>query len=154
MGAVAVGVEADLATGGADVTQPYVSWYGKGRLQTWRTPPDFFAKQHARFSFTLDGAATEENKLLPLASTISAPISWAGHRVFCNPPWSDIASFVSLAPCADLAVLLVPARSNARWFHAALRTGAKPEFFEGRLKFVGPKSGTCPVDCCLLVWGA
>src|SRR5688572_15230907 len=42
------------------VSAPYVAWYGKDRVQTWRTPPEFFAKLHSRFSFTLDGAATEE----------------------------------------------------------------------------------------------
>lgn len=74
-----------------------------------------------------------------------------GERVFCNPPWSMIKPFVDLAPFADLAVLLVPARCNARWFHRALSYGAAVEFFLGRPRF-GDGRGSSPVDCLLLVF--
>lgn len=129
----------------------YVQWYGKSRRQNWRTPAAFFEKLHAEFNFTLDGASEPGNGLLPLSSTAAAPVSWRGHRVFCNPPWSNIAPFLESAAVADLAVLLVPARANAKWFHRALALGARPRFFLGRIKFTGAKHN-CPVDCCLLVF--
>lgn len=134
----------------------YTTWYGSERLQTWQTPPDFFDALHAEFSFDLDGAASEDNRLLPEASTIEAPVSWEGRRVFCNPPWSDIRPFVEAAAHAEVAVLLVPARPNAAWFHRALELGAEVRFFKGRVRFwrdgrPGP-SGS-PVDCLLLVFG-
>ena len=129
----------------------YVDWYGKERNQRYRTPPEIFARWHAEFRFTLDGASEPENALLPLASTAEHPFSWIGHRVFCNPPWSNIRPFVEQAAEADLAVLLVPARTNAKWFHRALELGAWPRFFLGRIKFVGAKHN-CPVDCMLLVF--
>ena len=136
------------------MSEQYVGWYGKGRHQDWRTPPELFAKFHAKYHFSLDGAADKDNALLPVASTIEQPLSWEGHRVFCNPPWSDIRSFVELAPSADFAVLLVPARTNAKWFHRALELGATPAFFLGRPKFVGrPSVANSPVDCLLLVFG-
>ena|SRR5205809_4839302 len=127
----------------------YINWYGKGRVQTWTTPRDFFDKLHAKYQFTLDGAADEHNALLPRASTAFHPLPWNGERVFCNPPWSDIQSFVNLAPYADLAVLLVPARTNSKWFWNALNTGARVRFFLGRLKF-GTAKYCSPVDCLLL----
>jgi len=133
----------------------YVEWYGKSRHQNWRTPRSLFAELHAEFRFTLDGASEPGNGLLPLASTAQDPVAWDGHRVFCNPPWSNIAAFVELAPKAELAVFLVPARTNVRWFHRALALGAVPRFFVGRPKFEMPTGGTShnsPVDCCLLVW--
>lgn len=68
--------------------RPYVSWYEGARTQTWQTPPEIFDRLHDEFAFTLDGAATSDNALLPEASTADAPRSWAGERVFCNPPWS------------------------------------------------------------------
>ena len=129
----------------------YVDWYQKGRTQSYRTPPEFFAPLHAEFDFSLDGASGEGNALLPIASTADAPVSWVGHRVFCNPPWSNIRPFVEQAAEADLAVLLVPARTNAKWFHRALELGAWPRFFLGRIKFVGAKYN-CPVDTMLLVF--
>lgn len=129
----------------------YVRWYGKSRRQNWRTPTVFFERLHAEFNFTLDGASEPGNGLLPLHSTAESPIDWRGHRVFCNPPWSNIAPFLEYADDADLAVLLVPARTNAKWFHRALEIGAEPRFFIGRIKFVGAAHSS-PVDCCLLVF--
>ena len=135
---------------------PYTAWYGRGRHQDWCTPRDLFDPLHARYGFDLDGAADEGNGLLPERSTIERPIPWTGRRVFCNPPWSDIASFVELAPHAELAVLLVPARVNARWYHRALELGARVEFFLGRPRFErrGERGmSNSPVDCLLLVFG-
>jgi hypothetical protein len=106
----------------------------------------------ADYGFTLDGASDDGNALLPRSNT-SADIlvSWVGERVFCNPPWSRIAEFVELAAFADLAVLLVPARVNARWFHRALELGAEVRFFQGRPRF-GDGKGSSPFDCLLLVF--
>jgi len=103
------------------------------------------------YHFTLDGAASAENALLARFSSEGEFWPWAGERVFCNPPWSNIAPFVEHAATARLAVLLVPARTNAKWFHRALELGAKPRFFVGKPRFRGAKWNS-PVDCLLLVW--
>lgn len=135
----------------------YVSWYGKERRQNWQTAPNFFAALHNEYQFTLDGASEPGNGLLPKSSTAENPVTWNGERVFCNPPWSNIAPFVELAQHAMMAVFLVPARTNVRWFHRALALGAKPRFFLGRPRFVGgpkdQKGHDSPVDCLLLVFG-
>lgn len=140
----------------ADGQARYVEWYGKGRHQNWRTPRSMFDALHAEFAFTLDGASEPGNGLLPLASTADDPIDWAGHRVFCKPPWSNIRPFVEQAALADLAVLLVPARTNVAWFHRAIELGGKPRFFQGRPKFELPThegaGHNSPVDCLLLVF--
>lgn len=133
-------------------TERYVDWYGKARRQNWRTPAAFFTALHEEYRFTLDGAADDDNALLSVASTPDHPINWEGHRVFCNPPWSNIPPFVEQAANADLAVLLVPARTNARWFHRALALGAAPRFFLGKPKFEGAPFNS-PVDCLLLIFG-
>ncbi len=128
----------------------YVDHYQGERKQDRRTPRAFFEKLNGRFGFTLDGAATAENALLPRFSTEQAPVSWEGERVFCNPPWSDVRPFVELAPTAKVACLLVPARTNCKWFHRALELGGKPEFFLGKLNFSAKWNS--PIDCVLLVW--
>ncbi len=133
------------------MTSTYVGWYAGARLQTWTTPASLFLPLHAEYGFTLDGAADKSNGLLPRGSTADEPLPWKGERVFCNPPWSDIRPFVELAADADLAVLLVPARTNARWFHRALELGAVPRFFLGKPRF-GDAKHTSPVDCVLLVF--
>lgn len=133
----------------------YIEWYGNKRRQNWRTPRTIFDPLHAEFSFTLDGASEPGNGLLPKASTADSPLPWHGERVFCNPPWSDIAPFVEMAAAAQTAVLLVPARTNVAWFHRALALGAQPRFFKGRPKFELDHDGpghNSPVDCMFLVF--
>ena len=130
----------------------YVNHYNGKRRQDRPTPRDFFEKLHERFHFTLDGAATANNALLPNWRSQDNDLStWANERVFCNPPWSNIRPFVDLAITAEFACLLVPARTNCKWFHRALELGAKPEFWLGKLKFDGPWNS--PVDCLLLLFG-
>jgi hypothetical protein len=131
----------------------YVDWYGGERRQSWATPRTVFEPLHAEFGFTLDGASEPGNGLVPRASTADAPLPWKGERVFCNPPWSNIRPFLEHAPDAELAVFLVPARTNARWFHRALELGGVPRFFKPKPKFVGAKH-VSPVDCVLIVFGS
>lgn len=140
------------------MSETYVEWYGKGRAQNWRTPQAMFDGLNDEYEFTMDGASEAGNGLIARASTVENPLSWEGERVFCNPPWSDIRPFVEMAARADLAVLLVPARTNSRWFHHALDLGAVVRFFPGRVKFVRPDGSegpghNSPVDCVLLVFG-
>ena len=142
----------------AVLSDPYVAWYGGVRKQNWTTPREIFDPLHGEYGFTMDGASEPGNGLLPRASTVDAPMPWKGERVFCNPPWSNIRAFVELAATADLAVLLVPARTNVKWFHRALELGASVRFFAGRPKFGnapnGNKGHNSPVDCLLLVFGS
>jgi hypothetical protein len=129
----------------------YVKHYEGERKQDRPTPREFFEKLHARFRFTVDGAANPDGSNSMLPRWFAAYQSWEGERVFCNPPWSDIAPFVLLASTAEFACLLVPARTNCRWFHKALELGAKPDFFLGKPNFGGPWNS--PVDCVLLLFG-
>jgi hypothetical protein len=134
----------------------YVDHYAGERKQNWQTPQAMFKALHAEYGFTMDGASDAHNALLPKAiSSKDILVSWAGERVFCNPPWNRIPEFVELAAFADLAVLLVPARVNTKWFHRALELGAAPRFFLGRPSFEGitpAKGHNSPVDCLLLVF--
>lgn len=130
----------------------YTDWYAGPRKQDLTTPAALFADLHNEYGFTLDGAASQDNALLPRFSSIDVPLPWVGERVFCNPPWSDIRPFVELASTAAMAVLLVPARTNAKWFHRALELGAKVRCFLGRPKF-GNSKWNSPVDCVLLEFG-
>jgi phage N-6-adenine-methyltransferase len=132
----------------------FVTHYTGARRQDWTTPRAMFDTLNDEYGFTLDGASGDGNALLPNAKTAADVfVSWEGERVFCNPPWSRIAEFVELAAFADLAVLLVPARVNTRWFHRALELGAQVRFFQGRPRF-GDGKGSCPFDCLLLVFGS
>ncbi|HCO9299000.1 TPA: DNA methylase [Escherichia coli] len=81
-----------------------------GGSDDWRTPYRLFRNLHREFGFSIDGAATKHDTLLPRFTDDIHNQSWDGERVFCNPPYSDIPSFLIKASEADLAVFLIPYR--------------------------------------------
>lgn len=111
----------------------------------WETPWHFFTKLDAEFHFTLDPCCSiqtakckyffteKENGLLQ---------SWKGHRVFCNPPYGRVIGYwvkkcfdESQAPHTKV-VMLIPARTDTRWFHHYIYHKTQEiRFLKGRLRF-------------------
>ncbi|MDE1520201.1 DNA N-6-adenine-methyltransferase [Escherichia coli] len=87
-----------------------------GGSDCWRTPPLLFRNLHREFNFSLDGAATEHDTLLPRFTDDIHNQSWDGERVFCNPPYSDTKTFLVKASEADLAVFLIPYRPHTTYW--------------------------------------
>nr|WP_000021498.1 MULTISPECIES: DNA N-6-adenine-methyltransferase [Shigella] len=87
-----------------------------GGSDYWRTPFLLFKNLHREFGFTLDGAATKHDTLLPRFTDDIHNQSWDGERVFCNPPYSDTKTFLSKASEADLAVFLIPYRPHTTYW--------------------------------------
>ncbi|EFK6623497.1 DNA methylase [Escherichia coli] len=81
-----------------------------GGSDYWRTPFLIFRNLHREFGFSMDGAATKHDTLLPRFTDDIHNQSWDGERVFCNPPYSDTKTFLVKASEADLAVFLIPYR--------------------------------------------
>lgn len=117
-------------------------------------PPDVFSGWQSRFGFTVDAAANAKNAKLPRfwsKETDGLAQSWKDERVYCNPPFSNIAPWVAKAREfeADIAVLLVPAnRTEQRWWQKhveSLREKQPPdpclrvEFLPGRLRFINAR---------------
>ena len=70
-----------------------------------------------------------------------------GHNVFCNPPYGkEIGKWVkkaykeSLKP-NTLVVMLIPARTDALYFHNYIYHKAEIRFVRGRLHFNESKQG-------------
>lgn len=136
------------------------------------TEPEFFARLNARFRFTLDVAAAAANAKLPRYFDRSADglaQSWAGERVWCNPPYSDLRPWVekAWAEPAALVVMLVPAnRTEQPWWQELIEPfrdrsigpELRVEFLPGRLRFIDPGASAVrpndrpPFGCCLLIW--
>lgn len=81
-------------------------------------------------------------------------VSWAGERVFCNPPYGpQIEDWLRWAHEAEVAVYLLPARTDTRWFHDhVLPKASEVRFLRGRLKFGGAKNGA-PFPSMLAIFG-
>lgn len=110
----------------------------------WETPQGFFDKLNEEFHFTLDPCADERNHKCGKYYTEEMDglkQSWKGERVFCNPPYSKVKDWVKKCHQESknqaLAVMLVPARTDTKWFHEYIYQQANVEvrFIKGRLKF-------------------
>lgn len=81
----------------------------------------------------------------PLGATDGLEREWTGN-VFCNPPYSNIATFIDKgwrelrAGSCKVVVYLVPARTDTTWFHDYCMKGAEIRFLRGRLRFNGAKN--------------
>lgn len=113
----------------------------------WETPQDFFDMLNDEFHFNIDPCASSSNHKCDLYYTVNddgLKKSWGGYRVFCNPPYSQIAKWVEKAYVEamkpnTIVVLLIPARTDTKWFHNFLYGHAELRFIKGRLKFGSAK---------------
>lgn len=67
-------------------------------------------------------------------------------HVFLNPPYSDIKIWIDWAienhnRYAKHTVILIPSRTDTKYFHKLLNYGCELEFIKGRLKFGDSKQG-------------
>lgn len=139
------------------------------------TDPVFVSGLEKRFGepFTLDVAAAPHNTKCARFYTRQDDglvQSWAGERVWCNPPYSNLADWLVKAwaehPTSRGIVMLLPAnRVEQKWWQEHVepfrdRKGSplRVEFLPGRMRFsrpsavVGPKGDRPPFGCCLLIW--
>ena len=117
------------------------------KTDLWETPQDLFDKLNNEFHFTLDVCATPENAKCDSFYTkeqdgLSQP--WKG-VVWCNPPYGkQIGSWVRrgffASQSGNTVVMLLPARTDTRWFHEYIYGKAEIRFIRGRLKFGGSKN--------------
>ena len=117
--------------------------------EKWATPQDFFDKLNDEFHFTLDAAASPDNAKCPVYFTEEQDglaQSWGGHTVWCNPPYCrKTGAWVKKAyeehRCTGCTiVMLLPSRTDVRWFHDYILGKAEIRFIKGRLKFGGSKN--------------
>ena len=110
----------------------------------WATPIKFYQELNNEFQFTLDPCATIENHKCDMfytKETNGLEHSWRGYRVFCNPPYGkEISKWVEKAYRENLLnktfiVMLLPARTDTRWFHDFIYKKHEIRFIKGRLKF-------------------
>lgn len=135
-------------------------------------PPPVFSRLHERFRFTVDVAAAAHNTKLPRYYTrenSGLEAGWARERVYCNPPFSNIAPWVRKAwseSSCPLVVMLLPAnRTEQVWWQKWIETRRdqpgsplRVEFMAQRQRFLFPgqteilPDNRPPFGCCLCIW--
>lgn len=126
-----------------DMTVHYSS-----KKMDWETPQDFFDRMDGEFHFTLDAAAGHENKKCEKYFTKEdngLEKDWQGQIVWVNPPygreltkWVEKCYEESRKP-GTTVVMLIPSRTDTKYFHNFIYGKAEIRFIKGRLKFVGAK---------------
>jgi len=137
------------------------------------THPENFDTFSAKYGpFTLDVAAAPHNAKCERFFTREdngLEQSWAGERVWCNPPYSNLGGWVGKAwaewQSATSITMLLPAnRTEQKWWQEMVepfRDGMGPlsvRFLPGRMRFIrpaaviGPKGDRPPFGCAILDW--
>ena len=125
----------------------------------WSTPDKLFQELDQEFHFTLDPCCTPENAKCNTyftRETDGLSHSWEGHIVFCNPPYSNIKEWVRKCyregqQPGTIVVMLIPSRTDTRYFHDYIIHRSEIRFVKGRLKF-GDGKNSAPFPSMVVVF--
>jgi phage N-6-adenine-methyltransferase len=114
------------------------------KTDLWSTPSDLFERLDATYHFQIDVCAIPENAKCEMFYTPDLDglqQDWTG-VCWCNPPYGRrIGKWVKKAYESSLhgavVCMLLPARTDTKWFHDYCIPYGKIEFLRGRLKFGG-----------------
>ena len=132
------------------------SWLFTSNTDLWATPQWLFDQLNEEFWFTLDPCATRENHKCARYYTKEDNWllqSWDYSVVFCNPPygreiWKWVEKWYSAKN--SIVVMLLPARTDTKWFHDYLYNKCEIRFIKWRLKFWNSKnSAPFPSMICI-----
>lgn len=121
----------------------------------WETPQDLFDELNKEFYFTLDVCANEQNHKCARyydKNDDGLKQQWSG-VVWCNPPYGrDVGKWVEKCANYDgVAVMLLPSRTDTKWFHEYIYKKAELRFIKGRLRF-GRAKNPAPFPSMVVVF--
>ena len=147
------GVQVECVGNGYDLLEGTISMtmtvHYSSLSNEWSTPAELFARLDAEFGFTLDPCATPQNakcKKFFTQADDGLRQSWAGERVFMNPPYGrQIGAWVRKAfeesQRGALVVCLIPARTDTSYWHEYCMNASEIRLLRGRVKFGGQAWG-------------
>jgi len=116
----------------------------------WATPQDFFDKLNWRFGpFDLDPCASTHNTKCANFFTEAEDglgKSWEGFTSFVNPPYGRgidkwiAKGYNEAMNTGTKVVMLIPARTDTRYWHDYVMKASEIHFVKGRLKFGDSKN--------------
>lgn len=112
----------------------------------WATPKDVYDALDAEFHFNDDPC--------PIGGGGGLEREW-GQRTFVNPPYSEIKEWVRYAyeqaQMGKTVVMLIPSRTDTRYWHNYVMKAKEIRFIKGRLKFGGSKN-SAPFPSAIVVF--
>jgi|TARA_R110000824_G_scaffold160957_1_gene335948 site-specific DNA-methyltransferase (adenine-specific) len=127
----------------------------------WATPQSFFDKLNWRFGpFDLDPCASPSNTKCANFFTKTEDglaKNWEGFKCFVNPPygrgidkWIKKAYEESRKP-DTMVVILIPARTDTKYWHDYVMKADEVYFVKGRLKF-GDSENSAPFPSAVVIF--
>ena len=116
----------------------------------WSTPTDLYKALDKEFHFDFDPCPISKNDISGLLK------EWNGTRIFCNPPYGrNLGKWIDKAynesQQGKLVVLLIPSRTDTKWWHEYVMKASEIRFCRGRLKFGGSETGA-PFPSAIVVF--
>ena len=132
--------------------------------QDGKTPKDLYEKLDQEFNFDFDPCPLNthvklENTLFPEENVTEVynglTVEW-GKSNFVNPPYSDIKEWIEKSYLeytkGKIIVLLVPSRTDTKWFHKyVLPYASEIRFCKGRLRF-GDAKNSAPFPSMIIIF--
>lgn len=122
----------------------------------WETPQWLFDEYDKIYHFEFDVCALPENaKCKQYFSPAQDGLKqdWTG-VCWCNPPYGrQIGKWVEKAATSNATVvMLLPARTDTKWFHDFVLPFGNIRFIRGRLKF-GKAQNSAPFPSMVVIFG-
>lgn len=133
------------------------------KTDMWGTPQTLFDELNSEFHFSLDVCAIPENAKCekyysPEVDGLRQSWIVSNGAVWCNPPYGrEIGKWVQkaseTATCGQTIVMLLPARTDTKWFHEYIykKDFVEIRFLRGRLKF-GNSENSAPFPSMVVVF--
>ncbi len=127
----------------------------------FETPLDFYHKLDRKYHFTLDPCATKQNAKCSKFYTIQddgLKQDWQGEVVFVNPPYSKNKDWIK--KCYEegqkldtTVVVLIPSRTDTKYWHDYIMKAQEIHFVKGRLKF-GNEKNCAPFPSAVVIFSS
>jgi site-specific DNA-methyltransferase (adenine-specific) len=121
----------------------------KSTHDNWSTPIDVLEELDQELKFNFDPCPLNEN---PSFDGLS--LEW-GTSTFVNPPYSKIKDWCKKAyeeaQKGKTIVMLIPSRTDTKYWHDYIMKAKEIRFIKGRLKFGGSKN-SAPFPSCVVVF--
>lgn len=128
----------------------------------WETPDEIFNKLDEEFNFTLDPCRTDITAKCAkfyTKETDGLIQDWSEETVFVNPPYGrEIKHWVEKSYKEFLkgatVVMLIPARTDTKYWHEYIFDKAEVRFIQGRIKFLqnGEAKQAAPFPSAIIVF--
>jgi site-specific DNA-methyltransferase (adenine-specific) len=117
----------------------------RNTIDEWETPKYFYELLNEKFKFTLDPCTDKDNwlgvKKFFTENQDGLKQNWKGEKVFVNPPFSNINSWVN--KCYNegikentIVVMIIPSRTDTRYWHNYVMKANEIWFCKGRVNFL------------------